>query len=229
MLPGLIFSLRKPVFPASTHPHLPVYGHTREERENRTDTTDTDRDWQMDEHAPFDEWSRRLRASDRDACTELFDALHDPLLHYAARLTNEETAYDVVQEAFVSLWQMRASIDPDRSLRALLYTLVRNEALNERRTMRRREDRHAEYSPSTHPPSPADRLETQVLRDRFRQWIEDLPERQREAFRLSRFDDLTHEEIADVMGIATRTVTNHVTQALQTLRERLDAYRSTSE
>jgi RNA polymerase sigma-70 factor (ECF subfamily) len=181
----------------------------------------------MDE--PFDEWSRRLRASDREACAELFDALHSPLLRYAALLTDEETAYDVVQEAFVSLWRMRASIEPDRSLKALLYTLVRNEALNQHRTMRRRQDRHAEYSSSSGSPSPADRLETQALRDRLREWIDDLPERQREAFRLSRFDDLTHEEIAEVMDVAPRTVTNHVTQALQTLRDRLSEYRSASE
>ena len=42
-------------------------------------------------------WSRRLRASDPDACTELFRALHAPLLRYAARLTgDEDAAYDVV-------------------------------------------------------------------------------------------------------------------------------------
>lgn len=177
----------------------------------------------------FDEWSRRLRASDREACTELFDAMHAPLLRYAARLTSEAMAYDAVQEAFVSLWRMRASIDPDRSLKSLLYTLVRNEALNQRRSMRRREDRHEEYSPSSHPPSPNERLEAQAMRDRLRQWIDDLPERQREAFRLSRFDDLTHDEIADVMGITTRTVTNHVTKALQTLRDRLRNHHSGSE
>lgn len=177
---------------------------------------------------PFDAWSRRLQASDREACTELFDAMHTPLLQYATRLTNEETAYDVVQNAFVSLWRMRASIDPDRSLKALLYTLVRNEALNQRRTMRRREDRHAEYSPSRRP-SPAQRVETQSLRRHLHEWIDELPDRQREAFRLSRFDDLTHAEIADVMGITTRTVTNHVTKALQTLRNRLDEYRALSD
>lgn len=176
----------------------------------------------------FDTWSRRLRASDRDACTELFDAMHTPLLRYATRLTDEETAYDVVQEAFISLWRMRASLDPERSLRSLLYTLVRNEALNQRRTMRRRQNRHAEHS-HQRAPSPSDQLEADALRDRLRQWIEELPERQREAFRLSRFDGLTHDEIADVMDLTSRTVTNHVTKALQTLRDRLADHRSQSD
>ena len=175
----------------------------------------------------FDTWSRKLWASDREAFADLFDTMHTPLLRYAARLTTEEAAYDVVQEAFVSLWRMRASLDPDRSLKSLLYTLVRNEALNQRRAMRRRQDRHAEYSPSRQP-SPSDEVDSDALRTRMRAWIDDLPERQREAFRLSRFDDLTHDEIADVMDIAPRTVTNHVTKALQTLRDRLDDHRSTN-
>jgi RNA polymerase sigma-70 factor (ECF subfamily) len=154
--------------------------------------------------------------------------MHTPLLRYATRLTNEETAYDIVQNAFVSLWQMRASIDPDRSLRSLLYTLVRNEALNQRRAMDRRRDRHSEYAPSRNP-LPPENVEAEALRTRLQQWIDDLPERQREAFRLSRFDGLTHAEIADVMNIKPRTVTNHVTKALQTLRDRLDDYRSAAD
>jgi RNA polymerase sigma-70 factor (ECF subfamily) len=178
---------------------------------------------------PFDVWARRLRASDPEACTELFEACYDQLLRYAARLTDEATAYDVVQEAFVALWQMRSSIDPDRSLRSLLYTLVRNEALNRNRAMERRRARRVEYDPQARPDSPDERVEAEALRDRMRDWIDDLPARQREAFRLSRFDGLTHEEIADVMDVAPRTVTNHVTTALRTLRERLDAYRSSPD
>ena len=181
----------------------------------------------MDER--FREWSRRLQASDREVCTEIFDALHTPLLRYAARLTDEATAYDAVQEAFVSLWQMRSSIDPDRSLRSLLYTLVRNEALNRRRATQRRKNRHDEYASPRRPPSPDERVQTQALQDRLRQWIDDLPERRREAFCLSRFDDLTHDEIADAMDITTRTVNNHVTEALRTLRDQLRSHRSESE
>ena len=173
-------------------------------------------------------WSRRIRASDRDAYTDLFDTMQAPRLRYAPRLTNEETAYDVVQNAFVSLWQMRASIDPDRSLKSLLYTLGRNEALNQRRAMDRRRDRHSEYSPSGSP-LPPENVEAEALQARLQQWIDDLPERQREAFRLSRFGGLSHDEIADVMNIKPRTVTNHVTKALQTLRDRLDDYRSAAD
>jgi RNA polymerase sigma-70 factor (ECF subfamily) len=50
-----------------------------------------------------------------------------------------------------------------------------------------------------------------------------LPERQREALMLSRFEGLSHEEIAGVMGVAPRTVNNHLVRGLRFLRERFEA------
>ncbi len=54
--------------------------------------------------------------------------------------------------------------------------------------------------------------------------IKKLPERQREAFELSRFDGLLHEEIAEVMNISARTVNNHIVSASNFLREEYEVY-----
>ena len=51
--------------------------------------------------------------------------------------------------------------------------------------------------------------------------INELPERQREAFELSRFEGLQHDEIAEIMDVSARTVNNHIVAALKTLRDRL--------
>jgi RNA polymerase sigma-70 factor (ECF subfamily) len=59
----------------------------------------------------------------------------------------------------------------------------------------------------------ADRLEADL-----RAWIKELPDRQREALTLSRFENLSHEAIAEVMDISPRTVNNHIVQALKKLR-----------
>ncbi|MDX1638495.1 MAG: sigma factor-like helix-turn-helix DNA-binding protein, partial [Balneolaceae bacterium] len=56
----------------------------------------------------------------------------------------------------------------------------------------------------------------------FEAWIEELPRQQQRAFELSRFEGLTHEEIAEVMEIAPRTVNNHIVAALKTLKERYE-------
>ena len=59
------------------------------------------------------------------------------------------------------------------------------------------------------------------LRHLLATWIAALPPRQREAFCLSRYEGLSHDEIAAVMDLAPKTVNNHIVLALQTLRQRL--------
>ncbi len=65
-----------------------------------------------------------------------------------------------------------------------------------------------------------------MLGTRIHQWISELPPRQREAFQLSRYEGLSHQEIAQVMDLTSRTVSNHIMLALVYLRKRLHALES---
>lgn len=176
----------------------------------------------------FEAWCRRLRASDRRAFEQVFRALHDALYRYACALTKEDAAaQDVVQDAFLELWRMRGRLDPERSIEALLYRIVRNRAYNRGRNRRTRAAKreHLQRTRSVQlADPPGTELDARALEEKLRGWIDELPERQSEALHLSRFEDLSHEEIAAVMGISPRTVNNHIVRALKTLRERLDAF-----
>jgi RNA polymerase sigma-70 factor (ECF subfamily) len=61
--------------------------------------------------------------------------------------------------------------------------------------------------------------ETDELINLLKEWIKELPDRRREAFVLSRFEGLDHEEIADVMDISSNTVNNHIVAALDYLKD----------
>ena len=175
------------------------------------------------------DWARRLRASDAAALSEVMGALHAPLLRFAIRLTRDEAAaYDVLQEAFIKLWQVRDSLDPDRSLRSLLCRIVSNLALNHIRMKQREAAARAAIPslPDLDAPTPGELVDTKLLGERIHQWIADMPPRRQEAFRLSRFDGLSHDEISDVMGLTRNTVTTHIMHALQYLRDRLHAYQT---
>ena len=174
----------------------------------------------------FRVWCRRVRDGDRDAFEAVFRNLHDPLVGYAGRFlppNDGEAAADVVQDAFVRIWEGRERLDPERSLKALLYQTVRNLALNRARNARTRASLLAErYEvPVQASPAPDEVIEMDRLRSNLEEWIEALPDRQREALRLSRFEGLDHREIAEVMGCSPRTVNNHLVKALRTIRERL--------
>ena len=153
--------------------------------------------------------------------------MHPALLRYALRLTrDEDAAYDIVQETFVKMWDIRETLDPARSLKALLYRIVRNLSLNHQRTKRHEAMEQEALPPPSARPTAEEVYDAEVLGAHLRQWIETLPPRRREAFHLSRFEGLSHEEIADVMNLTPRTVTNHIMLALQHLRQRLRAFQA---
>ena len=165
----------------------------------------------------------RLRAGDRAAFGEVFRGLHGDLVRYGRRFADGAEAEDAVQEAFLAAWRRRETIDPGRSVRALLYTAVRNTLLNRRRDAARRDEIRTTMDEPDRPAPPDDTAAAALLSERMRGWLGELPERQREAFGLSRFDGLSYAEIADVMGVAPKTVENHVGRALAHLRDRLRA------
>jgi RNA polymerase sigma-70 factor (ECF subfamily) len=181
----------------------------------------------MPETASFETLCRRLKASDREAYACLFERMYERLFRYVRSLTkSREAARDVAQDVFVRLWEVRESLDPDRSLVAYLYRAARNRAYNRQRrreTRARKEDdvRRDTAAQPAPPPRPDEAADARALERSLEAWIDDLPNRQREALTLSRYEGLSHEEIADVMGISARTVNNHIVRALRRLRNRI--------
>ncbi len=180
----------------------------------------------------FAEWSRRLRASDADALNELMDALHPVLLRYAVRIVGDrEAAYDILQEGFIKVWLARSTLDPNKSLRALIYRIVYTTALNHIRMEKRLQSAKTsmldEQAPG--PVTPEQEIDARRLGERMKAWIAELPPRRQQAFRLSRFEGLSHDEIAHVMDLAPQTVTKHIMLALQFLRDRFHRYQSTEQ
>lgn len=170
---------------------------------------------------------QQLRASDHAALEGLFRRMRDPLLRYVCAIVEDATvAHDLVQDVFLDLWLRRTSLDPKQPLRPYLYRMARNRALRYLRDERRRARKRAEHLPkgsSVESLSPDAHLESRQLEDLLARWLNELPERQREALLLSRWHGLSHREIAQVMGISPRTVNNHMLRALETLRRRLQA------
>lgn len=179
----------------------------------------------------FRGWAIAIRSSDQKAFAALFDVMYGPLHRYGAYMTHDaDAATDLVQEVFAKVWQVRDSLDPERSLRALLFQMMRNLALNhERRRKRHQTEALEEDLPEASIDHNADdELDAQALALQVQEWIDEMPERRREAFLLSRREGLSHDEIAQLMGLAPKTVNNHIVLALQHIRSRLDTFRSRS-
>ncbi len=165
-----------------------------------------------------------VRAGEVGGLQGLIDAYWRPLLGYATRLLDDtDAAEDLVQEAFIRIWERRADLRPNGSGRVLLYTVVRNLGLNRRKSDRTRvRPDIVRRIPRPQPPTtPADLLQAAELGAAVAAAIQALPARRREVLQLARFDDLSRQEIADLLGLSPQTVANHLAMALAALKERL--------
>jgi RNA polymerase sigma-70 factor (ECF subfamily) len=168
----------------------------------------------------------RIRGNEQSAFTELVGEIVRPLELYARRFcTSRESAQDLVQDVFAHLWEQRHDVHVHGSVRAYLYTAVRNRAMNVRRRDAAEAARWTVASDGDRAAGMGSVVENadiilvrQETMARVSAALDTLSPRVREAALLRWNDGLSRAEIAAVMGVALGTVKNHLTVATQTLR-----------
>lgn len=165
----------------------------------------------------------RVESGDRRALVELLDRYWEPLNRYAQHiLSDRPAAEDVVQEVFLRLWQGRLDIG-SRPVRIYFFRVTRNLALDELRRRTARAKRELDYARAQiRRPATPDRLfDHERVRVAVTEAIQALPARRREAFTLVYLQGMSYEEVSEVMGVSTKTIGNHISDALSALRQRL--------
>lgn len=136
-----------------------------------------------------------------------------------------ETAEDIAQEVFLELWKKRNQLTISTSLGAYLRRAALNRALNYLRDQKMKWSDDAELPAMPDgAPSVPEQLEAEELQKMVDQYIDQLPEKCRLVFVLSRFESLSHAEIAEQLDISPKTVENQITKALRFLRNALGPY-----
>lgn len=148
------------------------------------------------------------------------------LKHYVKRIVRNGTdAEDIVQDAFFRLWRALAR-GPIYSPRAVLFRTARNLALNHIRNDRARcsETAKALLSESLSGSAPTAEDEQIALEqaDVYRQVLDELPERYREAFRLRVLDELSYKEISRRLNLPVSTIEKQVGRSKKMCRCRLE-------
>ena len=152
---------------------------------------------------------------------QLFDDYFYKLYSYALTIVkDEEEAKDIVQSAFIKLWKKRADVDMISSARSYIYTTVYHLALNSLRNKSIRDVHHQQLAKTSFVDASL-AMEGKEVYSRVMKEIEDLPPRCREAFKMSRFEGKKYSQIAEELGISTKTVEIQIGKALKVLREQL--------
>jgi RNA polymerase sigma factor (sigma-70 family) len=176
-------------------------------------------------HWSDDDVTAAFSAGQPDALALVYERFGPMVYSIALRsLRARPDAEDVTQQAFVSAWRSRDSFDRRRgTLGGWLVTITRNKVADALRG-RQRDSRVllqvAGGAAVTAPEAPPDRVVDRiVLADELAQ----LSEAQRLVMVLAFYSDLTHEQIARVLGLPLGTVKSHIRRGLARLRSRLEA------
>ncbi|MEJ5995756.1 RNA polymerase sigma-70 factor [Pedobacter sp. Du54] len=159
-----------------------------------------------------------------DVQFEVLFKTHYKALHaYAAViLKDEENAEEIVQQLFMKLWEKRALLSVQTSMKAYLYKCVYHDSLNFLKHQKVK-SKFEDYTQKCNDvyATGEDRLEVSELQSQINLALNDLPEQCRTIFQMSRFEELKYREIADALGLSIKTVENQMGKALRMMRLRL--------
>ncbi|MBN1789075.1 MAG: RNA polymerase sigma-70 factor [Bacteroidales bacterium] len=170
----------------------------------------------------------RIRKGDENAFEKVFHAYFERICCFAREYVCDwEVARELAQEAFIRLWEIRDNLDDGSDIPALLFTITRNNALNYMKHLTVRQ-KYSDYTKQQHLESQlnlialsdlqVDILFRNDMQKAIHQAVDELPDRCKEVFIMSRHLGMSYKEIAQKLKISGKTVENHISEALKRLR-----------
>ena len=168
-----------------------------------------------------------IRQGQESAFEQMFRTYYERLCRYAHTLLKDaDEAEEMVQTVFLTIWEKHADLEITLSLKAYLYRAVHNHCLNRIKHYGVREN-HREYSLYVQADgydSVTEAIHANELEERIERAVSKLPEQCQVVFRMSRFEELKYQEIADQLGLSVKTIENQIGKALRIMRQELADY-----
>lgn len=171
-----------------------------------------------------DELAAAVRGGDVDAFERLYRYYYDNLAAYIAGYVGSgSVAEELYQDMFLAIWRARQTWNPPGTIKSYLYKAARNKAIDyiRHRKVEARWAAEERAKKREHSASPDDEMYYDQLARIIEAAIEDLPERRRLIFTMSREYQLTYREIAEALDISIKTVETQMGRALASLRDAL--------
>jgi len=180
----------------------------------------------------------RFQQGDMAAFQQLFTRYSSSVVNFAFRFVHSrERAEELAQEVFLQVYRWQNRYEPKAKFSTWLFKIANNHCLNEVRKGEYRVSHESLDSqpndegdgrerdlPDTNPWKGDDVLAAKQATDKIQKILQRLPESQRSAVLLSRFEGLSYQEVAEVLGTTEKAVKSLVFRATQSLREGLREY-----
>jgi len=176
---------------------------------------------------PEIEWMARIREGDMEAFRRLVETHQARVVGTISKMLGSDAeAEDLAQQVFLRVWRSAPRYQPTAKFTTWLFRITRNLVFNELRRKRHFVDQADEM------PEPAERRDQEPdqvlmegeLQSAIQEAINRLPESQRLAIILRRYEEMSYEEIATVMDTTVPAVKSILFRARAELRERLEKY-----
>lgn len=173
---------------------------------------------------------KKIREGNVKVFEKVFHQYYPGMCSYADSLVKKsEVAEEVVQDVFYNIWKNRADLDSIKSWQSYLYRSVFNNSMMYLRKAKKELTLNEQWADSQFESNenPSEEMDARELDAVLLLALQELPERTREIFNLSRFEGMKYREIADRLSVSVKTVEANMGKALRALRLSLDEFRKT--
>lgn len=167
---------------------------------------------------------QQLQRSEVKAFDALFQNYSERLYRFAfSMLKNQEDAKEIVQEAFLRIWNKREEINSEKSFKSFLFSISYNLIIDQLRIRLKNQEyrKFLVHFFESENFELDNKLDYDKIVSQIRSAVEELPEKRKQIYILSRELGLNNKEIAARLEISVKTVENQITLALRHLKMRL--------
>jgi len=187
----------------------------------------------MDREPSSEDLMARIVKGDAEAFEILVNRHQATVLNLIYRFIGDKAqAKDLAQEVFIKVWQAAKTYKPEAKFTTWIYRVSTNVCFNELKSARRKKwlqflrlgDQHEESIEDTFidgSPSPEDLLLAKEKNRQISDALQSLPDNQRMALVLRRYDNLSYTEIAQIIGCSVSAVESLLVRAKRTLQKKL--------
>ena len=157
---------------------------------------------------------------------QLFDKHFEEIRRYLFfRCGDEELATDLAQDTFMRLWEKQSDLHME-TVRGLLYKIASDLFVSKYRREKSKFNFFSTYTPEVYERSADEKLTYQEMLKTYEKALEEMGEKQRTVFLMSRIEELKYHEIAERLDLSVKAVEKRMSQALAHLRQALKGYGS---
>lgn len=167
----------------------------------------------------------KMKSGDPKAFEMLFLRFYGPLCLFAAKIVgNGEAAEEIVQGFFVKLWERKANLVVETSVKNYFLRSVKNGCINFIKHSKTKDEYAANMLHNVETHTIENAFFEVGLKEKIEESLGSLPPKRREIFRLSREEGLKYREIAERLNVSVKTVETQMGLAIRSLRVKLRDY-----